>query len=86
MDGSPEKVGAYPPHRVHLTAFSNAHVERLIRLIALMRKNSLFVGTVEAGERYASLMTLLLNCVVCGANPYPLDTDCGSLTSWRQVA
>lgn len=54
---------------------SNAHVERLIRLIALMRKNSLFVGTVEAGERYASLMTLLLNCVVCGANPYEYLRD-----------
>jgi transposase len=62
----------------HLAAFlrdghlpiSNAHVERLLRIVALFRKNSLFVGSVEAGERYAALMTLALNCVLRGDNPY----------------
>lgn len=54
---------------------SNAHVERLIRLTALMRRNSLFVGTVDAGKRYASLMTVVLNCVLCGANPYEYLCD-----------
>lgn len=49
---------------------SNAHVERLLRTVALFRKNSLFVGSVEAGKRYAALLTLALNCVLRGENPY----------------
>ena len=34
------------------------------------RKNSLFVGSLEAGERYANLLTVLLNCELAGVNPY----------------
>ncbi len=49
---------------------SNAHVERLIRTVALFRKNSLFVGSVEAGQRFAVLLTLLLECELAGANPW----------------
>lgn len=49
---------------------SNAHVERLLRTVALMRKNALFVGSLEAGERYAALLTMALNCVLCDANPF----------------
>jgi len=49
---------------------SNVHVERLLRTVALFRKNSLFVGSVEAGQRYAALLTLALNCVLRGENPY----------------
>jgi len=48
---------------------SNAHVERLLRTVALLRKNALFVGSLEAGDRYAALLTLALNCALCGANP-----------------
>ena len=54
---------------------SNAHVERLIRLVAIFRKNSLFVGSIEAGERYAVLLTIMLNCVLAGANPYEYLVD-----------
>ena len=54
---------------------SNAHVEQQIRTVALMRKNSLFVGSVEAGERFAVLLTVLLNCQLCGANPYDYLVD-----------
>lgn len=54
---------------------SNAHVERLLRTVALFRKNSLFVGSLEAGERYAALLTLAVNCMLCGANPFLYFTN-----------
>jgi transposase len=54
---------------------SNAHVERLLRTVALFRKNSLFVGSLEAGERYAALLTLAVNCALAGANPFLYFTD-----------
>ena len=54
---------------------SNAHVERLIRTVALFRKNSLFVGSVEAGERFAILLTIMLECVLAGVNPYDYLAD-----------
>jgi transposase len=58
-----------------LLPISNAHVERLLRGVALFRKNSLFVGSLEAGERYAALLTLAVNCALCGANPFAYFTD-----------
>jgi transposase len=54
---------------------SNAHVERLLRTVALFRKNSLFVGSLEAGQRYAALLTLAVNCTLAGANPFLYFTD-----------
>lgn len=54
---------------------SNAHVERLLRAVALFRKNSLFVGSLEAGNRYAVLLTLAINCAIVGANPFDYFTD-----------
>jgi len=54
---------------------SNAHVERQIRTVALFRKNSLFVGSLEAGKRYATLLTVMLNCLLVGANPYEYIAD-----------
>jgi transposase len=54
---------------------SNAHVERLLRVVATFRKNSLVVGSLEAGERYANLLTVLLNCELVGVNPYVYLVD-----------
>ena len=54
---------------------SNAHVERQIRTVALFRKNSLFVGSLDAGKRYATLLTVMLNCLLVGANPYEYIAD-----------
>lgn len=54
---------------------SNAHVERLIRLVAVLRKNSLFVGSLDAGKRYAILLSLMLECLLVGANPYDYLVD-----------
>jgi transposase len=53
---------------------SNAHVERLLRTVALMRKNALFIGSLDAGPRYAALLTMALNCALCGANPFDYFT------------
>lgn len=58
-----------------LLPISNAHVERMLRGVALFRKNSLFVGSLEAGERYAALLTLAVNCALVGANPFTYFTD-----------
>lgn len=58
-----------------LLPISNAHVERLLRAVALFRKNSLFVGSLEAGDRYAVLLTLAVNCALCGANPFAYFSD-----------
>jgi transposase len=54
---------------------SNAHVERQIRVVATFRNNSLFVGSVEAGKRYAVLLTLVLECELAGINPYDYLVD-----------
>jgi len=54
---------------------SNAHVERLLRIVALFRKNSLFIGAPKAGPRYAALLTLALNCVLCDVNPFTYFTE-----------
>jgi transposase len=54
---------------------SNAHVERLLRAVALFRKNSLFVGSIEAGQRYAVLLTIAVNCTLVGANHFDYFTS-----------
>jgi len=43
--------------------------------VALFRKNSLFVDSLGAGERYATLLTVLLNCELAGANPHAYLVD-----------
>jgi transposase len=53
---------------------SNGHVERLLRTVALMRKNSLFMGSIDAGHRHAALLTMALNCTLCSANPFDYFT------------
>src|SRR5690606_12735984 len=58
-----------------LLPISNGHGERLLRGVARLRKNSLFVGSLEAGERYAALLTLAVNCALCGATPFAYFTD-----------
>jgi hypothetical protein len=54
---------------------SNAHVERLLRVVSTFRKNSLFVGSLDAGERYANLLTVVLNGELVGVNPYVYLVD-----------
>jgi hypothetical protein len=47
----------------------------LLRSVALFRKNSLFIGAPDAGPRYAALLTLALNCVLRGVNPFHYFTE-----------
>jgi transposase len=43
--------------------------ERALRVIALLRKNSLFAGTDDAAQRFAQLLNLLATCQMHGVNP-----------------
>jgi len=43
--------------------------ERLLRIIALGRKNFLFLGNDEAGEHLATLQSLVSSCQLNGVNP-----------------
>lgn len=44
--------------------------ERALRIVALLRKNSLFAGTDDAAQRYAELLSLLATCQMHGVDPY----------------
>jgi hypothetical protein len=48
----------------------NNAAEGALRINALIRKNSLFFGTEEAGERGAVAMTLLHSCRLAGIEPF----------------
>jgi transposase len=54
---------------------SNIQCEQLIRPVALTRKTSLYTGSIEAGRRYATLLTLSVNCTLTGINPYVYFRD-----------
>jgi len=53
----------------------NNIAEQYLRLIALGRKNFLFVGHDEAGENLAVLQTLVSTCLANKVNPQPYLTD-----------
>jgi transposase len=43
--------------------------ERALRIIALLRKNALFVGHKEGGENLAVILTLCATCQLHGVKP-----------------
>ena len=49
--------------------------ERMLRIIALGRKNFLFVGNEQAGKNLAILQTLISTCELHGVNPQDYLTD-----------
>lgn len=49
---------------------SNVHTERDIKPVALLRKNSLFAGSVAGAHRLAHVLTLVLNCRLVGICPF----------------
>ena len=49
--------------------------ERNLRLVALGRKNFLFVGHDAAGENLAILQTLVSSCIANGINPQDYLAD-----------
>lgn len=53
----------------------NNLVENAIRPTAVGKKNWLFIGAAEAGQRSAVLFTIIENCRRCGINPYEYLKD-----------
>ena len=53
----------------------NNVAERALRIVALGRKNWLFVGHDEAGENLATLMSLVSTCILHGVDPQAYLTD-----------
>lgn len=53
----------------------NNYTERTLRIVALLRKNSLFVGSPESGQRTVELLSLAQSCVLSGANPLEYFSD-----------
>ncbi len=53
----------------------NNHAERLLRRIALGRKNSLFVADDDSGQRHAINMSLVASCRLNGIDPAAYLTD-----------
>ena len=54
---------------------SNVHVEQKLKDVALLRKNSLFAGSVAGAHRLAHLLTLVLNCRLAGVCPFTYLCD-----------
>lgn len=54
---------------------SNMISERLLRVIALGRKNYLFVGHEDAGQNLAMLCSIIATCTLHGVNPVAYLTD-----------
>jgi len=56
-------------------ALDNNLSERQLRIIALGRKNFLFLGNDEAGEHLAALQSLISTCELNGVNPFEYLED-----------
>jgi len=56
-------------------ALDNNISERMLRTVALGRKNFLFVGNDIAGEHHAILQSLITSCEINGVNPVEYLTD-----------
>ena len=66
-----------------LVPIDNNAAERAVRPIALGRKNWLFVGSRQAGERAAALMTLIESAKLCGLDPWAYLRDVfAKLPTW----
>lgn len=68
------------PHLIKFTddvriPLDNNFCERTLRIVALLRKNSLFVGNAESGQRTMMLLSLAQSCVFQGINPTDYFTD-----------
>ena len=57
-------------------AIDNNAAERLMKPVAIGRKNWLFVGSVEAGSRAAVLMSLVASCKLNQVEPWAYLRDC----------
>ena len=53
----------------------NNRSESALRVVALGRKNFLFVGHEDAGNNIAGLYSLVATCTACGVNPLDYIRD-----------
>jgi hypothetical protein len=56
-------------------SIDNNAAERALRAVAVGRKNWLFAGSLEAGQRAATLMTLVGTCKLNGIDPFAYLRD-----------
>lgn len=72
-------LGQWPTLQVYLTdgrvEIDNNRVENAIRPTALGKKNWLFIGQAEAGQRSAIIYTVIESCRRRGLNPYAYLKD-----------
>jgi transposase len=59
--------------------------ERALRIVALLRKNSLFVGHDEGGQNLAILLTMVSTCVLHGVEPRAYLADVIVRVNWPGV-
>ena len=75
--------------RVFLTdpkvALDNNVSERALRIVALLRKNSLFVGHDEGGQNLAILLNIVSTCVLHGIEPRAYLADVIVRVNWPGV-
>ena len=57
------------------SASSNNAAENSIRPLVLGRKNWLFVGSAQAGERAANILSLIESAKLCGHDPWAYLKD-----------
>jgi len=53
----------------------NNRVENALRIVALLRKNSLFVGNKDTGKNLAALLTVVATCRANNTEPQLYLTD-----------
>ena len=84
-------LGQWPALGVYLgdgrVEICNNLIENSIRPTAIGKKNWLFIGDADAGQRGAILYTLIENCRRCGIDPYAylrdVLTKLPTLTNWQ---
>ena len=94
FDYAEEQTGTCSQHHWHLTASTEASrhyrhlgIKNAIRPTALGKKNWLFIGEAEAGERSAVLYTIVESCRRRGIDPYAylrdILTRLPNATNWQ---
>jgi len=58
-----------------LLSIDNNLAERVLRMVAIGRKNWLFVGHDNGGHRAAVIYSLVASCKLCGLDPFAYLRD-----------
>ena len=74
-DESPERIDRDRLHQVYLTAWMNNLAERVLRTVAIGRKNWQFAGSDAGAERAAVIYSLVATCKLCHIDPFAYLRD-----------